>query len=252
MVKDLYACTNRRQWIAQILERLGRLETIRNYSEFLAWNDKETARIKKINGGAAESGGGNENQSRAVDETETEDESNYDEEDDTVERGQDVVAQLQIDHSRELGEHPEPEEHPELEEQRWEDADVGNEQDSTANYPTTSTKLYRVAKTPAIRRAIIGNIMRELEIPKFIHHLRDHPYLGGLPIVIDESSRINIWTQMKLRIPPSIYHNTIDESRVSSHPAINHPGAIQQDAIFYVPTNKPGQRIPEAEVMHGM
>ncbi|KAG9080495.1 hypothetical protein FRC06_006509 [Ceratobasidium sp. 370] len=152
----------------------------------------------------AKSRGGNENQSRAVDETETKDESNYNEEDNTVERGQDVVAQLQINHSRELGEHPEPEEHlepeehPELEEQHWEDADVSNEQDSTANYPTTSTKLYRVAKTPAIWRAIIGNIMRELEIPKFICHLRDHPYLGGLLIVVDESSRINIWTQMKL------------------------------------------------------
>jgi hypothetical protein len=44
MIKDMYNATNRRQWKTQILEHLRRLESIRNYGEFLAWNHEETKR----------------------------------------------------------------------------------------------------------------------------------------------------------------------------------------------------------------
>jgi glutamate mutase epsilon subunit len=97
----------------------------------------------------------------------------------------------------------------------------------------------------------MGTVMHQLELPKLVRHLKGHPQFAFLPLVIDESTRINIWENFYVHIPPSIYHNNTAVARIVSHSSLNHETSLQTDAIFYVPTDRAGDRIPETETMHG-
>ncbi|KAF8593503.1 hypothetical protein BDV93DRAFT_461035 [Ceratobasidium sp. AG-I] len=47
MLKDTYKSTNRREWIKQVTRLLKRYETMRNFSEWMEWNNDETERVLK-------------------------------------------------------------------------------------------------------------------------------------------------------------------------------------------------------------
>lgn len=120
-----------------------------------------------------------------------------------------------------------------------------------ATFPTTSTSLHRIARAPTYRGIIVGLLLQELNLPQFLQHLYQHPlFATHTALDVDEGSRINIWSTLRIKIPPSTFYRTEQLIRIYAQPGIRGEEA-RCDPVFYVPTQTAGVRIPKLETLHG-
>ncbi|KAG9089800.1 hypothetical protein FRC06_001389 [Ceratobasidium sp. 370] len=133
-----------------------------------------------------------------------------------------------------------------------EDGDEEDESHHTLGFPVTLHPLYRVAKKPAIRAVTIDNITHSFGFPKFLQHLRNHPYFATLPFDIHAETQLDIWTMVRLTVPKSHFCPTERKCRLYSDPGLDDTKGRQRrwDSIFYLPTGSLSRRIPESEVIH--
>ncbi|KAF8593279.1 hypothetical protein BDV93DRAFT_482507 [Ceratobasidium sp. AG-I] len=252
MLKDTYKSTNRREWIKQITNLLKRSETIRNYTEWMEWNHEETERVSKEETGEQgipqdDFGEEEEEGKDGADGTRVGLDGECRREDDGWEGGQELLEPLGRQEQPGFGDG-----------QMVMECNAGTVDNGTTDdvqmepvcdFPTTPTPYYRVAINPTARRVVVNLLMGRFDLPRFVTHLHQHPYFAALPTVVDEGSRLNVWTLMRIKLPPSPFIKHENIFRIISQPGYNekHP---QHDAVFYVPTNKPGMRVPEQETLH--
>jgi hypothetical protein len=118
-------------------------------------------------------------------------------------------------------------------------------------FPATPVPLYSVAKQPAIRAVRIADVIRLLELPKFLQHLREHPFFANLPVEIDPNTSINVWSLLRVTVPASLYCPTERTYPLYAHSGLDDQKGRRWDSIFYLPTHAPSVRTPDLEVLHG-
>ncbi|KAG9122176.1 hypothetical protein FRC07_001561 [Ceratobasidium sp. 392] len=113
----------------------------------------------------------------------------------------------------------------------------------------TPFPLYRVAKLPSIRSITVGDVMSRMRLPKFLHHIRQHPYFAMLGGTVDARTPLNVWNILRITIPTSLFCPTKKIRTLYAQSGLDGKDP-RWDAGFYVPTDAPGARRPELETIH--
>ncbi|KAG8707725.1 hypothetical protein FRC09_001650, partial [Ceratobasidium sp. 395] len=121
--------------------------------------------------------------------------------------------------------------------------------DDGPGFPTTAVPLYLAAKNPHVVTETVGTVMERLGLPKFLNHLREHPYFASLPITVDTTTPLNIWNSYRIIIPPTRFCPMVKVRRVFAQSGLDGKDR-RWDPAFYVPTNSSGVRRPELETVH--
>jgi hypothetical protein len=95
---------------------------------------------------------------------------------------------------------------------------------------------------------MIGLVQYNNQLPEPLRHMGKHPYFRSLPLHVNESTRINTWASVRIRIPTSKFYCKELIQRVYAQLSQNCQEA-QCDTIFYVPTDSPGVQVPELETI---
>lgn len=93
-------------------------------------------------------------------------------------------------------------------------------------------------------------LQEEGHFPRLLQHIQEHPYFKSLPVGVYESSRINMWTTIRIDVPRSTFYRHEQKYRLYAQSTMGSQEA-RGDPIFYVPTKSAGVRIPELEKLHG-
>ncbi|KAG8768445.1 hypothetical protein FRC12_005555 [Ceratobasidium sp. 428] len=116
-------------------------------------------------------------------------------------------------------------------------------------FPVTEVPMYCAAKKANIRGTTIGAVTERLGFPKFLSHLRAHPYFSSLPIALDSQTPLDIWNCVHIILPQSLFCPVSKTRRLLAQSGLDGKDR-RWDAAFYVPTDSPGLRKPELEVVH--
>ncbi|KAG9122943.1 hypothetical protein FRC07_000441 [Ceratobasidium sp. 392] len=116
-------------------------------------------------------------------------------------------------------------------------------------FPVTEVPMYRAAKKANLRNVTIGTVMEKLGFPKFLSHLREHPYFASLPIALDAQTPLSIWNCVRIIPPQSLFCPVSKTRRLLAQSGLDGKDR-RWDPVFYVPTDSPGLRKPELEVLH--
>ncbi|KAG9123255.1 hypothetical protein FRC07_015182 [Ceratobasidium sp. 392] len=121
--------------------------------------------------------------------------------------------------------------------------------DNGPGFPTTAVPLYLAAKNPHVVTETVGTVMERLGLPKFLRHLREHPYFASLPITVDTTTPLNIWNSCRIIIPQTRFCPTVKVRRVFAQSGLDGKDR-RWDPAFYVPTSSSDVRRPELETVH--
>jgi hypothetical protein len=125
-----------------------------------------------------------------------------------------------------------------------------NRNENHVGFPTTATLLYRLAKRPNFLGVGMDALVQQLQFPKFIQHLREHPYFTTLSIHIDARTTLNVWNTLRVTVPASTYYPTETTLRLDAYSGLSGRKS-RWSPIFYVPTSSVGVRVRELETLHG-